>query len=122
MKIENFEKALIKFNDAMQSPDSNEFKVDVCIKRFEFTYEVCKKTLVFALNRLDITTSNPRETIKEAGLQGFITDIELWDRMREDRNNTSHEYDENKALEIYQHLPEYEKEFEFVLTKLKKSD
>lgn len=96
MKVNYFEQAVTRFKEAMRSPDSNEFKIDVCLKRFEFTYEMCKKTLKIELADLDVKANNPREVIKKAAQQGLVSDVGLWDQMREDRNDTAHEYDEKK--------------------------
>jgi nucleotidyltransferase substrate binding protein (TIGR01987 family) len=118
-KINNFREAVLRLNEALAEPDSNKLKVDGCVQRFEFTYETCKKILESALLDLGFSIeNNPRETIKEAGLQGFITSLELWDKMREDRNDTSHEYNNKKAAEIYSRIPAYAAEFKLVLEKL----
>lgn len=118
-KIKNFKQALARLTEALNEPSSNPLKVDGCVKRFEFTYETCKKTLEAVLMDLGFfIAGNPREAIKEAGLQGFISNLELWDKMREDRNDTTHEYNTGKAAEIYSRIPTYAKEFEFVLEKL----
>lgn len=121
MKINNLEKAVSKLQEALSLSDDIPVKVDACIKRFEFTYEVCKKTLRFAVQELGFSVSNPREVLRYAGQQGFLHNISLWDKMREDRNDSSHEYDEEKALEIYRNIPEYAKEFEFVLNSIKRT-
>ncbi len=118
MKTHNFEKALTRLQEALDSPDSNEFKLDVCIKRFEFTYEICKKALEANLREINVVANNPKEAIKKSGQYGIIRGLEVWDKMRGDRNDTSHEYDEEKALKIYKNIPEYAKEFKFVLDKL----
>ncbi len=118
-KIQNFREAFLRLSEALAEPDSNSLKVDGCIQRFEFTYEMCKKTLETVLLDLGFgVAENPREVIKEAGLQGFISSMEIWDEMREDRNDTSHEYNEEQAKEIYSRIPSYAAEFKLVLEKL----
>lgn len=118
-KIKNFKEALLRLKEALQEPDSNPLKIDGSVQRFEFTYEMCKKTLEAVLLDLGFGVANsPREAIKEAGLQGFVSSLELWDKMRDDRNDTSHEYNKKKAAEICSRIPLYAKEFESVLEKL----
>jgi nucleotidyltransferase substrate binding protein (TIGR01987 family) len=119
IKIKNFMEAYLRLEEALAEPDSNKLKVDSCVKRFEFTYEMCKKTLEAVLLDLGVAvTGNPRAVIKESILQGFLSSLELWDKMREDRNDTTHEYNNKKAHEIYSRIPAYSKEFELVLRKL----
>jgi len=118
-KIKNFTEALLRLNQALDEPDSNPLKIDGCVKRFEFTYETCKKTIEAVMMDLGFwMAGNPREALKEAGLQGFISSLELWDKMREDRNDTTHEYNKEKAAEIYSRIPTYAAEFELTLEKL----
>lgn len=121
IKIQNFSNALLRLQEAIAEPRSNNLKIDGCIKRFEFTYEACKKALEAVLAELGIIEKdNTRELIRKAGGQGFISGMELWDDIRKDRNDTTHEYDDIKAAEIYSRIPSYAAEFKFVLEKLKK--
>lgn len=120
-KIGNFRNALLRLDEALEASDSNPLKIDACVKRFEFTYEICKKALESALMYQDFRIkSNTREVFRLSGRQKFITGIEIWDEMRDDRNDTSHEYDQKKAAEIYSRIPAYAKEFKFVLDKVSK--
>ncbi len=123
MKVQNLGNALARLNEAMQAPDSYNLKTDACIKRFEFTYEVCKKTLEIALEEFDIHISNnPKEVIRVSGVKGLLSDTEIWESMREDRNDSSNEYDQEKASEIYKRIPLYIKEFEYVIKKLREKN
>ncbi len=119
----NLENALTRLNEAMQAPDSYNLKTDACVKRFEFTYEICKKTLETALAEFDIhINNNPKEVIKLSGVKGLLSDTEIWESMREDHNDSSHEYDQEKASEIYKRIPLYIKEFEYVIKKLRENN
>ena len=44
--------------------------------------------------------SSPRRAIREGFKQEYISDGASWIKMLEDRNRTSHTYDEETALEI----------------------
>jgi nucleotidyltransferase substrate binding protein (TIGR01987 family) len=46
----------------------------------------------------------PRPVIKEAFSAGLLRDGEGWINMLEDRNRTSHIYDENEARQIYERI------------------
>lgn len=118
MKLYNFANAIARLEEALALPDDNKFKIDVCVKRFEFTYETCKKALEYALSERDIFVNNPREVIKQSERQGLITGIAIWDKMRDDRNDSSHEYNAKKTAQIAGNIPEYAKEFKFVLDKI----
>lgn len=122
IRLENFSNAMDRLNEALALPDESSFKVDVCVKRFEFTYETCKKTLESALQYLEIFTKNPREVIRESEKQGFISGLEIWNDMRDDRNDSSHEYNERKVAQIAKNAPRYLKEFEYVLNQLRLLD
>lgn len=54
-----------------------------------------------------IETKSPRETLKQAYQMKWIDDEQLWLNMLRDRNETSHIYDEEKALEIYKKIKAY---------------
>lgn len=119
LKISNFAKALSRLQSAIVRVE-DDVKIDVCIKRFEFTYEVCWKALQSALRELGIIATNPRDVFDKANKQELMDNPEIWLQMKDDRNDTSHEYDENKAKEIYSIIPDYAKEFTLVLKRLKK--
>jgi nucleotidyltransferase substrate binding protein (TIGR01987 family) len=119
VKIINFTKALNRLK-AVLVREEDDVKIDVCIKRCEFTYELCWKTMQSALRELGIIASNPRDIFDKASKQELIDNVELWLRMKDDRNDTSHEYDEKKAAEIYSRIAGYAKEFELVLERLRK--
>lgn len=119
IKIMNFIEALIRLKEALASNIADDFKIDVCIKRFEFTYEVCWKALHSALREMGIIATNPRDVFDKASKQGLIDNNDIWIVMKNDRNDTSHEYNHDKVIEIYNRIPSYVKEFDKVLEKLK---
>ncbi len=94
------------------------------IKHFEFCYELTYKMLK---RQLEADSANPaevdqysfRELIRVAAERGFISDVELWFEFRNQRNLTSHTYDENKADLIYDSVIDFQKESHYVLEKLK---
>lgn len=117
-KIANFTKALSRLKTVLVR-EEDDVKIDVCIKRFEFTYELCWKAMQSALRELGIIANNPRDIFDKANKQGLVDNPELWLQMKDDRNDTAHEYDEKKAAEIYSRIPAYAKEFGIVLDKLR---
>jgi nucleotidyltransferase substrate binding protein (TIGR01987 family) len=64
------------------------------VKRFEFTYEMSWKAIKRCLDYLGIQCLSPRACFKEAYAQGLLKDEGIWLEMIEQRNLTSHVYDE----------------------------
>jgi nucleotidyltransferase substrate binding protein (TIGR01987 family) len=77
---------------------------DATIQRFEFTFEVVWKALKLYLERQGHECGGPRPTLKKAFAEGILASAEeadVWMRMLDDRNATSHAYDEPLAHRIY---------------------
>ncbi len=104
LKLENFLKALNKLVKILDDDEDVEYKIDAIIKRFEFTYELSWKLLKAFLEYKGIMAKTPRDCYKEAFSAGIIDDSEDWINMIEDRNITSHTYEEDSANEIYQKI------------------
>ena len=105
-KMEDLVRALSKLKESLsRDPEKDDIVIDATIQRFEFTYELSWKLMKSYLEYNGVTDiSSPRSTIKAAFKEGIITDGELWLKMLEDRNRTSHTYDEATALEIYNNI------------------
>lgn len=81
--------------------------IDGTIQRFEFCIELFWKMLRRALLENGIETGTPREAIQKAYQAKWLNDEKLWIRMLQDRNRTSHVYEEEVAQEIFRRVPEY---------------
>jgi nucleotidyltransferase substrate binding protein (TIGR01987 family) len=77
---------------------------DGVIQRFEFTFEQFWKILKLILQYEGFECRSPRSCIKQAFKQGFIVDSEIYLDMLEDRNRSSHVYDEQTSVEIYDRI------------------
>ena len=98
----DFTNALARLEEALrQNPSVGSIVVDGTIQRFEFTFELAWKLMKAVLDYNGIEANTPRESIKESFRANIIKDGESWIDMLEDRNKTSHIYDENQALVIY---------------------
>jgi nucleotidyltransferase substrate binding protein (TIGR01987 family) len=98
--------ATARLNEAVAHPESDIVR-DAVIQRFEFSFELIWKTLKLYLERQGHECGGPRATLKKAFAEGLVTTPEaadLWLEMLEDRNLTSHAYDEALAKTIYQHI------------------
>jgi len=106
-KIKNlhidFSRALERLKEAIKEDvkDRGGIVVDATIQRFEFTFELAWKLARAALAHEGIDADMPRLVIKEAFRAKLIHDGEAWIDMLEDRNKSSHIYDEEQAFKIY---------------------
>ncbi len=119
--IENFEKALTQLKKALQEPVTPIVR-DATIQRFEFTYELCWKTLKGYLEDTHgIRVVSPRLVFKEAFAIDLIENEDTFIEMIESRNTLSHTYNEDQAQSIYVKCGEYLKEMKTVLQNLNPS-
>ena len=94
------------------------------IQAFEFTYELCLKTLK---RYLEATSSSPApidemsfSDLIRLGYETGLLDAELlqWRMFRRDRGTTSHTYDETKAQEIFDAIPAFLREAKFLVRQI----
>lgn len=93
------QKAVVYYN-AECDEAKKEFLRDSIIQRFEFTCELAWKTIREYELLQGLRLDTPREVLKRAFKIGVILDETGWLTLLQDRNNTSHLYDENAAVEI----------------------
>lgn len=88
---------------------------DGAIQRFEFCTELAWKTMrEYLLDQGYTNINSPKEVIKQAFAFGMIEDSKVWLELLNDRNLTSHIYDEATARAIFdriesQYLPLFDK-------------
>lgn len=101
----DYQNALTRLQEAAREDLSKgSIVIDGTIQRFEFTFELAWKLLKNILAFQGIEAATPRAAIKEAFKAGLLKDGQGWIDMLEDRNQTSHLYDENKAKIIFQKI------------------
>ncbi|KGE03041.1 Nucleotidyltransferase [Pseudohaliea rubra DSM 19751] len=71
---------------------------DASIQRFEFSMELAWKV---SKRWLGTDTSAPKQVIREMGQAGLISDVVLWLEAIDQRNLSSHTYNEDLAREVY---------------------
>jgi nucleotidyltransferase substrate binding protein (TIGR01987 family) len=104
-KLTNLGNALKQLESALEEDiDKKKLVIDGTIQRFEFCYELCWKTLKVSLEQEGIETTTPKEAFQEAYRAKWLTDEKIWLEMIKDRNTTSHVYNEETAVAIYQHI------------------
>lgn len=87
----------------MQEDRSN---IDACIQRFEFSVELFWKYLRRLIESKGGIVTYPKEVLREAYQGKLIDNDTLWLEMLQDRNQTSHTYDEELADKIYKNIVE----------------
>jgi len=106
-RFDDYSKALDRLIDVLERDiKKDDVFVDATMQRFEFTFELSWKLLKDVLAFEGVETKTPRDCIKEAYQKEAIEDGEGWLKMLEDRNKTTHVYDEKQIMEIYVHIKE----------------
>ncbi|EOC99386.1 HI0074 family nucleotidyltransferase substrate-binding subunit [Caldisalinibacter kiritimatiensis] len=105
-KIEDLKKAFKKLEEVMSRDYfEDDIVLDAGIQRFEFTYELSWKLMkVYLEYNGNLEATSPRKAIKEAFKEGLIKDGQIWLKMLDDRNKTSHSYEEENAIEIFNNV------------------
>jgi nucleotidyltransferase substrate binding protein (TIGR01987 family) len=96
--------------NASKNADDIEMARDSIIKRFEFYYDITWKYLKQHLeDTLGIIAKSPKSVFQESFKQTIINEQELKTllSMVDDRNTTSHMYDEETAQEISARVSNY---------------
>ncbi|MBW6411599.1 HI0074 family nucleotidyltransferase substrate-binding subunit [Clostridium weizhouense] len=102
-KYMNLKKAYDRLIEVCKLYDGeNEIIRDSLIQRFEFTYELTHKALKEFLIYSGVTLENsfPRTIYKKAYVNNLISDDQVWINLLEDRNKTSHIYNEELVSDI----------------------
>jgi nucleotidyltransferase substrate binding protein (TIGR01987 family) len=92
---------------------------DAAIQRFEYNFELAWKTVKKFAEKQGIESNSPREAFKAAFRLKLILEENVWLDMLDDRNRTSHTYNENTADEIFGNLKKYEQAMCALLERIK---
>ncbi len=103
-RFQNYEKAylsLIESAEALAQEPSNRFIQDSLIQRYEYTIELAWKTLKNYLEELGfVGVTSPKKVIRKAYQEGIITEADKWITALNDRNRTTHAYEETMAKTV----------------------
>lgn len=106
LKKQSFDKALQTLNEIINEPFSLIVR-DATIQRFEYSFDLCWKTLSLYLKEIHgIVCRSPKGCFRE-GLTVGLYGPEKAERlllMVDDRNSTTHLYNEKLADEVYQRI------------------
>ena len=127
-RFENFERAFNKPKKAVHAYKQtcgDELIQMALIQAFEFTFELGWKTLKDYLEEsgIIIEEATPKYVIKKAYEAKLIKDGEAWIDIINDRNLTSHTYNEEKAKKVIDnvinfYMPEFEQVYSYFKKRL----
>ena len=83
---------------------NDELGVDGVIQRFEFTFELLWKTLKIFLIDQGIICRSPKDCLRNAFKYGLFSDEEVFLKMLEDRNKTTHLYSHEDSRKIFNRI------------------
>lgn len=95
------------------------------IQAFEFTYELSHKMLKRYLENTepsaDVVEGMAFETLIRTGNERglLLSDVSVWRNYRAKRGTTSHTYNEEKAEVVFENIPLFLKEAQYLLQALK---
>ena len=122
--LHNFQKAYERFASSVDRKEEfhkegyGDIYLDLVVKRFEFTYEMSWNCIKRYLDYVGIECYSPRDCFKEAFSQKIIADETVWIDMIEQRNISSHVYDEDEIKEILGKIGDYKNAFQWLLQSL----
>jgi len=123
--LEQLDKSLAFCNSDLAEKDSEIFLQfrSAAIQAFEYTYEISVKMLKRHLENIEASADtidhlSYKNLIRTGAEKGLIDDPVAWFNFREKRNITSHAYDEDKAENVYEILPEFSKKAHFLFEQL----
>jgi nucleotidyltransferase substrate binding protein (TIGR01987 family) len=96
-RLQNLNKAYQRLKTACGQADYNELEVAGLVQTYEFTFELCWKTLKDKLTFEGYEVNSPREVIKKSFEMELLTDVDQWLEALESRNLFTHTYDDQIA-------------------------
>lgn len=108
-----------------QKPIIQDTLIAGAIQKFEFVYELSLKMMkrqlkLLAISDEQVEADNFHDILRDAAKYGLIENVDVWVAYRKMRNITSHTYDQNKALEVYNGISDFLESSGFLLTQLHK--
>lgn len=99
-RFENLKKAYAILEKAISIENPSEIELGGIIQFYEMTFELSWKTLKDFLESEGVVAKTPREVIKQAFQAEIISEGHRWIDALDDRNFTTHIYDEETIKHI----------------------
>lgn len=103
-KLTKLQDAIKRLQEALDkyTKDNSDVVRDGAIQRFEFCTELAwKATREYLLDQGYTEINSPKSVMKKAYADGIISDEEAWLSLLNDRNQTSHIYDDATAAGVF---------------------
>lgn len=114
------EKALQTLEEGLDLKPTSQLEKDGVIQRFEYTFELCWKSIrkiLLALGR-DEVSSSPKPLFRDALEEGLIQNLDVWFTFIDARNRTSHTYNKQTADQIFNEIKNFPIEARKLLNEL----
>lgn len=106
-KLTKLQDAIARLQEALDkfTADNSDVVRDGAIQRFEFCTELAwKATREYLLDQGYTEINSPKRVMKKAYADGIISDEESWLSLLNDRNQTSHIYDDATAAAVFDRI------------------
>jgi nucleotidyltransferase substrate binding protein (TIGR01987 family) len=110
--------AIARLHEILKAPESDVIR-DAAIQRFEFCFELAWKSIQERARDEGLDCQSPKGCLRVAFKTSWIENEQGWLAMLEDRNRTSHTYDEDLAKAVFRRLPNYLPLLDALLNELK---
>ena len=114
---EAFAATIARLREVLKEPE-NDVSRDAAIQRFEFCFELASKSIQERARDEGLDCQSPKGCLQVAFKTSWIANEQGWLAMLEDRNRTSHTYDEDLAKAVFRRLPNYLPLLDALLNKL----
>jgi len=114
---EAFAAAIARLREVLKQPE-NDVSRDAAIQRFEFCFELAWKSIQERARDEGLDCQSPKRCFQVAFKTSWVENEQGWLAMLEDRNRTSHTYDEDLAKAVFRRLPNYLPLLDALLKKL----
>lgn len=137
LDLSSLENAIVQLREVLDLCDSEVARDNpmygkhwrtAAVKSFEYTYELSLKMLG---RHMELASHSPTE-IKQMSFSGMIreaygkglvrSDLAFWRAYRKSRGTTSHTYNESKAQEILEDIPDFLDEARYLLSRLQEKN
>lgn len=114
VSLDELAKALVSLEVAL-TVEKTDISRDASIQRFEFCVELSWKS---AKKVMGTSATAPKQVVREMAQNGFIEDVEFWLKSIDQRNLSSHTYNEKLAEEVFAFAESFLKPANRLLKKL----
>ena len=104
-KLENFRRALLRLQEGwpdMTKPRINSWRGMALFNGLSSPVSLPGKLCGMAAGQGHVELNSPKSVMRQAFANGLVSDNDGWISLLNDRNRTSHIYDENTAEQIFQ--------------------